>query len=124
MRRGSIFQLLGIGLVAAVISTAVALLVPWLPPAASREAGRIDFAYWFATVIALVVFSVVAAIVGYCVINFRVDANDFSEDGPPTHGNTRLEGDLDDRAGLGSCSRSPWRARSCSATTARRAPIL
>ena len=80
-----------IGLVAAVISTATALFVPWLPIAASREAGRIDFTYWFATVISLVIFAVIAAILGYSILNFRVKEDDFSEDGPPLHGNTRLE---------------------------------
>jgi cytochrome c oxidase subunit 2 len=80
-----------IGLAAAAIATAVAVLVPWLPPAYTREAGRIDFTFWFATVICLVVFAFVAAVLVYSFIHFRVKEDDFSEDGPPTHGNTRLE---------------------------------
>jgi len=43
VRRGSIFQLLGIAAIAAVITSLVAVLVPWLPQPASREAGRIHF---------------------------------------------------------------------------------
>jgi cytochrome c oxidase subunit 2 len=90
VRRGSIFQLVVIGLLAGAIATAVALFVPWLPEPASREAGRIDFVYWFATVISLVIFSVVAAILVYAVINFRAKPGDMS-DGPPVHGNTTVE---------------------------------
>jgi hypothetical protein len=41
--RGSILQLVGLGAVAAAITTAVAVLVPWLPEAASTESGRIHF---------------------------------------------------------------------------------
>lgn len=80
-----------IGLAAAGVSTAVALLIPWLPIAATREAGRIDFTFWFATVIALAVFSFVMTVIIYAFINFRVKEDDFSESGPPVHGNTKLE---------------------------------
>jgi cytochrome c oxidase subunit 2 len=90
VRRGSIFQLILIGLVAGAISTAVADFVPWLPTPASREAGRIDFVYWFTIVICLVIFAVVAAILVYAMINFRVKEGDFS-DGPPVHGHTTIE---------------------------------
>jgi cytochrome c oxidase subunit 2 len=68
----------------------VAVLVPWLPTPASREAGRIYFVYWFATVISLFIFAVVAAIVTYAIINFRAKPGDMS-DGPPVHGNTKIE---------------------------------
>ncbi len=90
MRRGSIFQLVLIGVVAGAIATAVAIFIPWMPTPASREAGRIDFAYWFATVISLFIFAVVAAILVYSMINFRVKPGDLS-DGPPVHGNTKIE---------------------------------
>ena len=42
MRRGSIVALLGIGLVAGGVATAVALIPTWLPVQASEQAGRID----------------------------------------------------------------------------------
>ena len=59
MRRGSILALLGIGLVAGGIATAVAVLPTWLPPDASRERGRIDFVFWFTIVICIVIFALV-----------------------------------------------------------------
>jgi cytochrome c oxidase subunit 2 len=79
-----------IGLVAAGIATGVAIFVPWLPPPSSREAGRIWFVYWFATVISLAIFAVVAAVLVYALINFRAKDDDLS-DGPPVHGHTTLE---------------------------------
>ena len=90
MRRGSIASLLGIGVVAGGIAAAVALLVPWLPTPASREAGRIDFVFWFVIVICIVIFAVVAAAIVYSVWKFRADPDDDS-DGPPIHGHTGLE---------------------------------
>jgi cytochrome c oxidase subunit II len=90
VRRGSLFQLVLIGVVAGAIATAVAIFIPWLPTPASREAGRIWFVYWFATVISLAIFAVVAAVLVYEVINFRVKEGDLS-DGPPVHGHTTLE---------------------------------
>ncbi|HEY4346391.1 MAG TPA: cytochrome c oxidase subunit II [Gaiellaceae bacterium] len=90
MRRGGIIQLVLIGVVAGAIATAIAVFVPWLPDPASKEAGRINFVYWFTIVICLFVFSVVAAILVYAMINFRVKDGDLS-DGPPVHGHTMIE---------------------------------
>jgi cytochrome c oxidase subunit 2 len=90
VRRGSIIQLAAIGLVAAAIATAVALLIPWLPVAAGKEATRIHFVFWFTTAICIGVFAVVAAVLTYSVWKFRVAPDDDS-DGPPTHGHTKLE---------------------------------
>jgi cytochrome c oxidase subunit 2 len=90
VRRGSIIQLLAIGLVAAAIATAVALLVPWLPVSAGKESTRIHFVFWFTTAICIGVFAVVAAVLTYSVWKFRVKPDDDS-DGPPTHGHTTLE---------------------------------
>jgi cytochrome c oxidase subunit 2 len=90
MRRGSIFALLGIGLIAGGVAAAVALVPTWLPVAASREAGRIDFVFWFVIAICIAIFALVAAVMIYSVIKFRVQDDDW-EDGPPVHGHTGLE---------------------------------
>jgi cytochrome c oxidase subunit 2 len=90
VRRGSLIQLTAIALVAAAICTVVALAVPWLPFDAGREAGRIDFVYWFTTIICIGVFSVVAAVLVYSVWKFRAGPDDDS-DGPPIHGHTGIE---------------------------------
>ena len=82
--------MLGIAVVAAVITTAIALLIRWLPTSASEEMDRITFTYWFATIICIAIFSLVIAVIVYCVLAFRVQPDD-DTDGPPIHGNTRLE---------------------------------
>ena len=73
MRRGSIVQLVVIGLVSGAIATCIAVFVPWMPTTASEQAERIEFTYWFATVISLFVFAVVAAVLIYSLINFRAE---------------------------------------------------
>src|SRR5438046_316346 len=90
MRRGSIVALLGIGLIAGGVATAVAILPTWLPEQASRDAGRIDFVFWFVIAICIAIFALVAAVIIYAVLHFRVQEDDF-EDGPPIHGHTGLE---------------------------------
>jgi cytochrome c oxidase subunit II len=90
MRRGSILTLLGIGVIAGGVAAAVAILPPWLPKPASREAGRIDFVFWFVIVICIVIFAIVAAVLLYSVVRFRAAPDDDS-DGPPIHGHTGLE---------------------------------
>jgi cytochrome c oxidase subunit II len=90
VRRGAILQLTLLALVAAAITTAVAVLIPWMPEQASREAQRINFTFWFMTIIAIFVFSIVCAVLGYALIHFRVKPGDLS-DGPPIHGHTGLE---------------------------------
>ena len=90
MRRGSIIQLAAFSLFFAGICTVVALAIPWLPPAAGEEASRIHWVYWFTTAICIGVFSVVAAVLAYSVLHFRAKPDD-DQDGPPTHGHTRLE---------------------------------
>ena len=90
MRRGSILTLLGIGVIAGGAAAAVALLLPWLPTPASREAGRIDFVFWFVIAICIGIFAIVIAALLYSVVRFRAAPDDLS-DGPPIHGHTGLE---------------------------------
>ena len=90
MRRGAIVRLVTIGLLAAAVATAVALLIPWLPAQESKEGERIDFVIWFTVAICIAVFAVVAAVTVYSVVKFRARPDDDS-DGPPIHGHTGIE---------------------------------
>ena len=90
MRRGSILQLVGLGVLFGGLATLVAVLIPWLPPVASKQRDRIDFVFWFTTAIAIGVFALVAAVIAYSLLKFRVRPDDDS-DGPPIHGNTTIE---------------------------------
>jgi cytochrome c oxidase subunit 2 len=90
VRRGAIVRVVTIGLIAAAVAIAVALLIPWLPAQESKEGGRIDFVFWFVIGVCILVFAVVAAVILYSVVKFRVRPDDDS-DGPPIHGHTGLE---------------------------------
>jgi cytochrome c oxidase subunit II len=90
VRRGSIVQLIVIGVLAGAIASVFALVPGWLPKPASDEAGRIDFVFWFVTGICIFVFSIVAAVSIFAVWKFRAPPDDDS-DGPPIHGHTGLE---------------------------------
>jgi len=90
VRRGSIVQLIVVGVLAAAVASAVALIPDWLPKSASDEAGRIDFVFWFVTGICIFVFAIVAAVSVLAVVKFRAKPDDDS-DGPPIHGHTGLE---------------------------------
>lgn len=79
-----------IGVVAAVITTLVAVLIPWLPSSASEEMDRITFVYWFTTIICIAIFAVVMAVIGYSLMAFRASPDDES-DGAHIHGHTGLE---------------------------------
>jgi cytochrome c oxidase subunit II len=90
VRRGSILQLVALGVVIGAAAALVALLVPWLPPNASEERDGIDLVFWFTTAICIGIFALVGAVILYSVVKFRVRQDDDS-DGPPIHGHTGLE---------------------------------
>ena len=79
-----------IAALAALIGGLVAVLINWLPESASEEMDRIVFTYWFATIICIGIFALVAAVIIYAVWTFRVQPDD-DTDGPPIHGHTGLE---------------------------------
>jgi cytochrome c oxidase subunit 2 len=90
VRRGAVVQLTLLALIAGGITTAVAVIPNWLPPSASEQADRIDFIFWYVTIICIVIYAIVAAVLAYATWKFRVGPEDDS-DGPPVHGHTGLE---------------------------------
>ena len=91
MRRGSLVQLVVIGVLAGVIAAlrrdpgavaAVTLRAARRGGSTSSTGSRPSSR--------LVIFAVVAAILIYAIINFRAEPGDWS-DGPPVHGHTTLE---------------------------------
>jgi len=84
-------QMLGIGIVASILGIAAGLLIDWFPVAASEEAKPID-TLWDVLIIASVpVFVGVCVVVLFSVVKFRMRPGEEELDGPPIHGNTRLE---------------------------------
>jgi cytochrome c oxidase subunit 2 len=89
--RGSIVQLLLLGALASAIGVVLGLLIDWFPTPASTQADPID-TLWDVLVIASVpIFVLVQSVVLYSVWRFRMRPGQEQQDGPPIHGNTRLE---------------------------------
>jgi cytochrome c oxidase subunit 2 len=84
-------QLLAIGAIAAVLGVALGLLIDWFPPQGSEQAETVD-TVWDVLIIASVpVFVMVMTVVLYCVWRYRMKPGEELKDGPPIHGNTKLE---------------------------------
>ncbi len=83
--------MLVIGVIAAAIGIVVALVIPWFPANGSRQAGNIRTLYDVLLIVSVPMFVLVLTVVGYSVWRFRMRPGDEQKDGPPIHGNTRLE---------------------------------
>jgi cytochrome c oxidase subunit 2 len=90
-RKRTVQQMVVVGVIATAIGIAIGLTIHWFPPADSTQADKID-TLWDVLVIATVpVFVLVTVIIGFAVIEFRMRPGEENLDGPPIHGNTRLE---------------------------------
>lgn len=79
-----------ITIVVGALTAASLLLIDWYPDQASEQAPRVDHLLWFLMICSAVIFTGVTSVLIYCAWRFRVPEDDESE-GPPNHGNTRLE---------------------------------
>jgi cytochrome c oxidase subunit 2 len=89
--RAPVGQMLGIGAIASALGVALALLIDWFPESASEQAGPVDTLWYVLLAVSVPVFVLVVTIVLYSVIRFRMRPGEELADGPPIHGNTRLE---------------------------------
>ena len=72
------------------ICVATALLIDWIPEQASEQSERVDMLMWFVVWSSIAIFTLVATVLIYSAWKFRAPPGDES-DGPPIHGNTKLE---------------------------------
>lgn len=79
------------GVIASAIGIAAGLAIHWFPQSASTQAGPIDHLYDVLIWVSVPVFVTVSIIVLFSVVNFRMRPGEENLDGPPIHGNTRLE---------------------------------
>jgi len=90
-RKRTVQQMVVVGVIATAIGIAIGLTIHWFPPADSTQADKID-TLWDVLIIATVpVFVLVTVIVCFAVIEFRMRPGEENLDGPPIHGNTKLE---------------------------------
>jgi len=84
-----------IAIVAASIATAIGIAlgytIHWFPVQASTQAHNTDRLYHVLVDVSIPIFVLVVTVVLYSVWQFRMKPGEELEDGPPIHGNTRLE---------------------------------
>jgi cytochrome c oxidase subunit 2 len=83
-------RMIGVGIVASIIGTAIALSYDWFPTNAASSADKIDTLYDVLLIASVPVFVLVMSVALYSVYKFRARPGDM-RDGAPIHGNTRLE---------------------------------
>src|SRR5690349_20807504 len=80
-----------IGVIACAIGIPVALAIPWFPSDASKQAHNIRTLYDVLLIATVPIFVLVETVVLFSVWKFRMRPGQEEMDGPPIHGNTRLE---------------------------------
>jgi cytochrome c oxidase subunit 2 len=91
LRNRPILQMVVIGVIGCAILIPLALIVPWFPTDASRQAHNVRTLYTVLLIATIPIFVLVETVVVYSVWKFRMRPGQEQQDGPPIHGNTRLE---------------------------------
>jgi cytochrome c oxidase subunit II len=82
-------------IIAAVIAVAIGIVlsytIHWFPVAASTQAKNTDTLYHVLVIASIPIFVLVVTVILYCIWQFHMRPGDELKDGPPLHGNTRLE---------------------------------
>ena len=87
----AILPLVGIALIASILGIVLGLLIDWFPVGASTQVDQVDHFYDVLIVASVPMFVLVTSVVLYCVYRFKMRPGEEEMDGPPIHGNTRLE---------------------------------
>jgi cytochrome c oxidase subunit 2 len=89
--RRTITEMVVVGLIASALGIALGLVIDWFPTQGSKQAEKID-TFWDVLIICSVpVFVLVATVVLFAARKFRMRPGEEHLDGPPIHGNTKLE---------------------------------
>jgi cytochrome c oxidase subunit 2 len=91
MRKRPILQMAVIGVVACAIGIPIALAIPWFPSTGSHQADNVHTLYDVLLIASVPMFVLVTTVVLFSVFKFRMKPGEEQKDGPPVHGNTRLE---------------------------------
>src|ERR1700760_852648 len=83
--------MLVIGLIAIAIGIPIVLIIPWFPKTRCLQASNIHALYDVLLILSVPIFVLVETVVLYSVWKFRMKPGQEEMDGPPIHGNTRLE---------------------------------
>jgi cytochrome c oxidase subunit 2 len=91
MRKHPILQMVVIGVIAVAIGIPVALVIPWFPANGSHQSNNVRTLYDVLLIASVPIFVLVMTVVLTSVVKFRMRPGEEMKDGPPIHGNTRLE---------------------------------
>jgi len=84
-----------VALLLAVLATAIGIVlsyvIKWFPVQASTQAKETDTFYHVLVIASIPIFVIVVTVILYSVWRFRMRPGQEMMDGPPIHGNTRLE---------------------------------
>jgi cytochrome c oxidase subunit II len=91
VRNRPILQMVVFVVVGSAIGIFLALLIPWFPSKGSVQAGNVRTLYTVLLIATVPIFVLVETVVLFSVWKFRMRPGQEEMDGPPIHGNTRLE---------------------------------
>lgn len=91
MRKHPVIQMVVIGAIASAIGIALSFWIRWFPVDAAKQDKPIDTLYHVLMIVSIPIFVLVLTVVLYSVWAFRMRPGQEHDDGPPIHGNTRLE---------------------------------
>jgi cytochrome c oxidase subunit 2 len=91
MTRRSIVVTVAAALTAVAIGIALSYAIHWFPVQASTQAHNTDTLYHVLVIASIPIFVLVVTVILFSVWHFRMKPGQELQDGPPIHGNTRLE---------------------------------
>jgi cytochrome c oxidase subunit 2 len=80
-----------VGVIASILGVALGLAIDWFPAQASTQAHSIDTLWDVLIIVSVPIFVLVCVVVLFSVKEFRMRPGQENQDGPPIHGNTKLE---------------------------------
>jgi cytochrome c oxidase subunit 2 len=90
-RQRSMIWTIVAAILAVAIGIALSFVIHWFPVAASTQAHNTDRLYHVLVIATIPIFVLVVTVILYCVWQFHMKPGEEFKDGPPIHGNTRLE---------------------------------
>jgi cytochrome c oxidase subunit 2 len=90
-RQRSVTLAVVLALIATAIGIYLSYVIHWFPVQASTQARNSDRLYHVLVIATIPIFVLVVAVILYSVWQFRMKPGEELKDGPPIHGNTRLE---------------------------------
>jgi cytochrome c oxidase subunit II len=90
-RQRSLGLAFGLAVIAVAIGVVLSYAIHWFPVQASTQAKNTDRLYHVLVLASIPIFVIVVTVILYCVWQFHMKPGEELKDGPPIHGNTRLE---------------------------------